>query len=156
MKKIFLTLVVVMMMATAAIAQPRAIGARLGGDVEFSYQHSFASRNMIDLSVGAYNYWGHDGYGSINATCMFDWVFNITGGLNWYVGPGFGVGYIWDNHYDGNHIRLNLGAQIGLEYQFNIPLNLSLDWRPMTNVLSGYHDYFFDYYSLALGIRYRF
>lgn len=132
------------------MAQPRAIGARLGGNVEFSYQHSFASRNMIDLSAGASGFWGNYGYADVN--CIFDWVFNISGGFNWYVGPGLGIGWYWDEYHD-HPFRLNIGAQIGIEYQFGIPLNLSLDFRPMANVFGFYYT---DFFSVALGIRYRF
>lgn len=159
MKKFFLSAVLVCALISVGVAQPRAIGVRLGYDAEFSYQHAFATRNMIDLSVGYTGFFktGDTHYQYVDVNCMFDWVFNITGGLNWYIGPGVGVGYYFGDDYYGNHpYRLNVGGQIGLEYQFSIPLNLSIDWRPMTNVLSGYDGYTGDWYGVCLGIRYRF
>jgi len=162
MKKLFTTLFVLFAIVSVSFAQPRAIGARLGYNVEFSYQHSLTDRMMMDLTAGATNIWNPWAYADVNA--MFDWVFNINGGWNWYVGPGagigFGLGSYW--HEEGYvPFRLNIGGQIGIEYQFGIPLNLSLDWRPMVNVLgfgrypTGYH-WYSDFYGIALGVRYRF
>ena len=162
MKKLFVTLLVMCAIVGATMAQPRAIGARLGYNLEFSYQHSLSGGDMmVDLTAGATNVWNGWAYADINA--MFDWVFNIKGGWNWYVGPGVGVGFgfgHWWKEYDYIPFRLNVGAQIGVEYQFGIPLNLSLDWRPMVNVLgfgrgAGY-GWYQGFYGVALGIRYRF
>jgi len=94
---------------------------------------------------------------------MFDWVFNISGGWNWYVGPGAGIGFgfgRWWHDYNYIPFRLNVGAQIGVEYQFGIPLNLSLDWRPMVNVLGfvrgNHYPLWYSFSGVALGVRYRF
>lgn len=149
--------------AGAAIAQPRAIGARLGYNLEFSYQHSIAAGAMfVDLTVGATNVWNQ--WGVVGATAMFDWVWGIgASNWNWYVGPGFGVSYHYGQYWrDHNYypFGVSVGAQLGVEYQFNIPLNISLDWRPMVNVMGffrgdGYPIYN-SFYSVALGLRYRF
>lgn len=161
MKKFLLTICLVAAIVVAGNAQPRAIGARLGWNLEFSYQHGFANRNMIDLTAGVTNFYNNHAYVDVN--CMFDWVFNIKGGWNWYVGPGLGVGYGFGSYWrdeDGakyHAFRLNVGAQIGVEYQFGIPLNLSLDWRPMWNILSNYDNPHYDgFCSFGFGIRYRF
>ena len=164
MKKLFVTLLVMCAIVGATMAQPRAIGARVGSNIEFSYQHTLAGgKMMMDLTAGIPTWTWRWSYIDVNA--MFDWVFNINGGWNWYVGPGAGLGVSYASHYAGENlarVRLNVGGQIGVEYHFGIPLNLSLDWRPMVNVLSfgnGYGDYGFWYngfYSVALGIRYRF
>lgn len=153
MKRTWLTLTLVAAFASVSMAQPRAVGARLGGDADFTYQHQ-VGRNMIDLTVGVGGYWDN-AYTDIN--CMYDWVWNISGGFNWYVGVGGGLGYHFAPGYDANRLRVKLGGQLGIEYQFGIPLNLSLDWRPMANVL-GYHTagYLFDYWSVGLGVKYRF
>jgi len=163
MKKFVVTLVLICTMAGVAMAQPRAIGARIGGNVEFSYQHSIAAGSMmVDLTAGATNYW--NGWGAANVTAMFDWVWGIgASNWNWYVGPGVGLGFNYGHYwkeYDYIPFGVCVGAQLGIEYQFGIPLNISLDWRPMVNVLgfvrgssypvSGY------LYGVALGLRYRF
>ena len=159
MKKIFATLLVMFTIVSVSFAQPRAIGGRLGYNLEFSYQHTLSNNMMTDLTIGATNVW--NGWAYIDATAMFDWVFNISDGWNWYVGPGVGVGVgvgRWWRENNYMPFRLNVGGQIGIEYQFGAPVNLSLDWRPMLNVLGVNHGYgwYNGLLSLALGVRYRF
>lgn len=55
---------------------------------------------------------------------------NATPGLKWYYGGGAYLGFQDRNAY--------LGPQgvVGLEYKFeNIPLNLSLDWKPELDIV---------------------
>ena len=52
-----------------------------------------------------------------------------------------------------SHFGIGAGGQIGLDYQFNAPIQLSLDVRPMWNFIghvTGFN------YGAALGIRYAF
>lgn len=170
MKKFLLTICLVASLLMAVNAQPRAVGGRVGWNLEASYQHSFATyKYMIDLTAGVTNFFTHWWYSDLN--CVFDWVFNISSGWNWYVGPGLGFGYgfgkYWHTEqylreYHGTPWRFNLGFQIGVEYQFDIPLNLSIDWRPMWNVLGFgrpgpfFNEYYGDFFNLGIGVRYRF
>lgn len=152
MKRFILVLVLIGAFITAD-AQPRAIGGRFGGDAEFSYQHGFGSTNMLDCTIGAYGY-AFRRIG-IQAIVVYDWIFNIEGGFNFYVGPGGGAGF--------NFIRrapvVHIGGQVGVEYQFGIPLNLSFDYRPMFNAL-GFLDHewgsWVNLSGFAFGARYRF
>ncbi|MDR1459977.1 MAG: hypothetical protein LBI60_07160 [Bacteroidales bacterium] len=156
MKKIVLGVMLLGSIITTVNAQPRAIGGRLGGDVEFSYQHRLG-KNMIDATAGLGLGYNHL---AIDFTAMYDWVFPISswkqaGKWNWYVGPGAGLGFIVNRHVR-IPVKLNLGGQIGVEYQFNFPLNLSLDYRPMINVLGFGNHTWGNFFGIALGIRYRF
>lgn len=161
MKKVIITFVAIFALVSVSMAQPRAIGGRVGYNLEFSYQHAIGEANMVELTAGATNVWSPWAYADVTAT--FDWIFNINGGWNWYVGPGLGVGFGYGRYwhdYEYIPFRLNVGAQIGFEYQFDIPLNLSLDWRPMINTLGfvrgdGYPIYW-SLFSLGFGVRYRF
>ena len=62
-----------------------------------------------------------------------------------------------------NALGLRLGdsdgfgaGNIGIEYDFNIPLLLSLDFRPEIGV-AGYDDFSDNFdFDIALGIRYQF
>ena len=47
---------------------------------------------------------------------------------------------------------MGVGGQVGFEYQFGIPLNLSVDWRPMWNFVGN----FIAYTSFSVSARYRF
>lgn len=167
MKKLLMTLALICALAVGAMAQPRAIGARVGYNLEFSYQHSMPTHNMLDVTVGITHAWSRWGY--IEANCMYDWIFNIRGNWHWYLGPGAGLGYGYGIYWHEYHyipLRLNIGGQVGVEYQFKIPLTLSVDWRPMFNLLgiidvNRDHLYvespmYSTFFNLAVGVRYRF
>lgn len=123
-----------------------AIGLRLGGGhygggAEVSYQKAMGSANRLELDVG----WG----GALDIAAIYQWNWNITDGLFWYVGPGAQVVF-WDGG-----VGLGIGGQIGIEYNFNIhsvPILLSIDSRPMFGLL---HEGGFGYDG-ALSIRYTF
>lgn len=179
MKKIFTTLIIMLAVASVAFAQPRAIGGRFAVNTEeFSYQHSITDGMYLDLTAG-YGFAIRSGWGHSDVNAALDWTFNIKGIWNWFVGPAVGVGYgfgynysyysrrggydIWGDHgyYDAPYMpfRLNVGGQIGFEWQFSIPLNLTIDWRPMFNVMSVVNPYYpkFDgLYNFGVGLRYRF
>ena len=173
MKKLLLSLIIVVSAATVAFAQPRTIGARLGTAQEFSYQHGFGYDYMLDLSAGVENIWSQ--YRSATATIMFDWIFNWGGNFSLYVGPGVGVTYGFGSYWDDvnpnpdpydlrgkRRVGLLFGAQLGVEYAFDIPLTLSLDVRPMGDFLSFSRFRDNPSYTISrlvnvgIGIRYRF
>ncbi len=162
MKKIILSVFLLLAATAVAFAQPRAVGARVGYNFEASYQHDLFANNMIELTAGTTNFWNGWGYAEVNG--VFDWVFNIHGGWNWYVGPGAGLGigygHNWHDIADVNFpFRLNVGGQVGCEYQFDFPLNLSLDWRPMLNLFglaNKYYPVYYGFFNFAVGVRYRF
>ena len=156
-RKIIVAIVILCGSVAVMNAQPRAIGGRIGGNVEFSYQHQLG-KNMIDGTLGlgiapSYTY--------LNATAMYDWIFPISswkekGEWNFYAGLGGGLGFVFRENVDVPFC-LNFGGQVGIEYQFWFPLNLSLDYRPMINVLGFGDDIWWgSFFSLALGVRYRF
>lgn len=141
-----------------AQVNPHAIGVRLSGDgdingAEISYQHGMGDANRLEVDLG---FSGNDLHNRMYLIGMYHWDWHLTGGLNWYVGPGAGIGfYHWDN--DDDYINIAVGGQIGLEYDFNVkgaPILLSLDARPMWDLLGDDHAGLG--YSLALGIRYTF
>ena len=157
MKRILISSIVMLSLSYCAIAQvnPHAIGLRFGGNgdingAEISYQHGFSDRNRLELDLGFGSNVHHN---RVFLAGIYHWDWNITEGLNWYVGPGAAIGfYSYDNSDD--YLNIGLGGQIGLEYDFNtldVPLLLSLDIRPMWDFLgdnSGFG------WGAALGIRY--
>lgn len=152
MRRLLLVMAVALGFAAAAVAQPRAIGGRVGYGVEFSYQHSLGSNNMIQLDAGIPGFYG------LEAAVTYDWIFNISGGWNWFVGVGGGLGF-----FDFKDTRFFLGAagRIGVEYNFDFPLQLSLDWRPIVgpyfyNDEVRFNDHGLWHGGLAFGVRYKF
>lgn len=156
-KTVFLfTLLVFGFLGAHAQVNPYAIGVRLGlgnyGNIgEISYQHGFGDANRLELDLG----WrGNNSAGYTALTGIYHWVFDISGGFNWYVGPGAQLGFL---KASGNESQLGvgLGGQIGLEYDFNeemaTPILLTLDARPMWGFFSSGLGY-----GASIGVRYTF
>ncbi|MDT0294351.1 hypothetical protein ACFQ3R_01465 [Mesonia ostreae] len=166
MKKIFLTLSLVLGALLTMNAQEisnNAIGLRLGGGdgfgAEVSYQRALGSdNNRLELDLG----WRNDKhFDAFKLAGLYQWVWNIDGGFNWYAGAGAGIGSVDDNrHYrdDFEHkdgAFLFVAGNIGIEYNFDIPLLVSLDFRPEI----GFSDYdVIDDFApdIAIGVRYQF
>jgi hypothetical protein len=77
-------------------------------------------------------------------------------GIQWYYGGGGYVGFVkeFDVNKNKNETNVNFGAQgvLGLDYKFvNIPLNLSLDWKPELNLVSD-----INFEPAAVGFTARF
>ena len=70
--------------------------------------------------------------------------------FGWYVGPGATIGIFPDAD---KSFGIAVGGQIGIDYELPIPLQLSLDARPMWNFLGAYNGFG---WGACLGIRYMF
>lgn len=167
MKKIILSTIMLIGLAFSVQAQDiskNALGLRLGGNNgfggELSYQRELSKNNRLELDLGwrnrnDYNNTGYDD-NAIKLAALYQWVWNIDGGFNWYVGVGGGLGsYSYDNnnnHY--NDTFAFAAGDIGIEYNFDIPLLISLDFRPEF----GGNGYYKNNYGsdVALGLRYQF
>ena len=146
MKKTLILLVALLGFAVAAVAQPRAIGVRAGYGGEFSYQHGFGN-SFGELDLG---WWGNH---HINLVGIYDFILGGNGEVNVYLGPGAQLS-IWNAPQHNNQLNVGLAGQFGVEWNIpTIPLQLSLDWRPVFFFLN---DGGFGYDSVGLGIRYRF
>jgi hypothetical protein len=95
---------------------------------------------------------------------LYQWVMPIENRFNWYVGVGGGLGsYNFkdkDNDFNnGNDYRdtfLFAAGDIGIEYNFEIPLLISLDFRPELGFGdSNYNNDGLDL-DIALSLRYQF
>ncbi|MDR2085449.1 MAG: hypothetical protein LBP67_10700 [Bacteroidales bacterium] len=152
MKKLFLALCLAVATICTVNAQTNSmnLGLRLGGNVEASFQLPVGSNRVeIDAGLGLGSIYG------INVGATYQWIWNIAGiqGFDWFVGPGAYIGL-----YDLSNAEFAVGiqGQIGLEYNFKFPLQLSLDYRPMINVLGFGNNHWGNWYGVALGVRYRF
>jgi hypothetical protein len=145
MKNVIFTLLIVIEGIRSTNAQEisdNAIGIRLGdGDsfgTEISYQRALSDTNRIEIDLGFEN---GDDSDRFKAVGVYQWVRNIDGGFNGYAATGAGLGTA---HLDDDFVRRNnisetsetflfIAGQIGLEYNFEVPLLLSLDIRPERN-----------------------
>ncbi|WP_370479617.1 hypothetical protein [Tamlana flava] len=161
MKKLFLLSITLLGFTFASNAQDisdNAIGLRLGDSdgfgAEISYQRALGENNRLELDLGLRSGNGYDGY---KLAGIYQWVWILEGNFNWYAGVGGGLGsYSFDNvppGFDDSETFAFVAGDIGIEYNFDIPLQLSIDARPEL----GFGDYRDDLdFDIALGIRYRF
>jgi hypothetical protein len=163
MKKLLLSAFMLIGLAFSANAQDRnALGLRLGDNDgfggEISYQRLLGDNNRLELDLG----WRDSkNYDALKLAALYQWVWNIEGGFNWYAGVGGGVG-TWEFDrvapgYDGDDSGTFLFAagDIGIEYNFDIPLQLSLDFRPEIYFGDDFREDDFGP-DIALGIRFKF
>jgi len=160
MKKLFLVAMAFIGFATVSAQDisDNAIGLRLGDSDGFgaqvSYQRALGDNNRLEVDLGITSGNNYDGF---KLAGIYQWVWVLDGDFNWYAGAGGGVGSIsFDNvpqGFDDNETFLFAAGNIGIEYNFDIPLQLSLDARPEF----GFGDFNDDLdFDIALGIRYRF
>jgi outer membrane translocation and assembly module TamA len=134
-----------------------ALGVRLGDNDgfggEISYQTRLSTATRLELDLGWRDSNKLEAYKLVG---LYQWVMPLEDHFNWYVGLGGGVGSFKnrnkDNEYEGSFALV--AANIGIEYNLNVPLQFSLDFRPEL----GFNDRYRDDIGLdiALGIRYRF
>ncbi|MBR5384875.1 MAG: hypothetical protein IK143_03265 [Bacteroidales bacterium] len=164
MKKAIIIIAALFGMALAASAQPRAIGARLLGlganGIEASYQHTMAESQFIQGDLGIFAW---DGF---TATGTYNWIISSPrwtseGVWNFYLGAGASLGYVEYGHDAEGRVESNFMfgfvGQVGLEYNFDFPLQLSADLRPVLGWSDGkfYGDGVLGFVP-SISVRYRF
>ncbi|MEM7084997.1 MAG: hypothetical protein AAF489_02365 [Bacteroidota bacterium] len=161
MKNIFLVLFTVVGFGLSVQAQgiaDNAIGIRVGDSdgfgTEINYQRGLSENNRLEFGLGWNSGSDVDAY---KLTGLFQWVFVLDGNFNWYVGAGGGIGQIdFGNDFPGdpdNETFLFAAGDIGIEYDFDIPLLVAIDFRPEI----GFGDFRDDLdFDIALSLRYQF
>jgi len=145
--------------ANAQEISKNALGLRLGDNDgfggEISYQRGLSDNNRLELDLGWRNSNTVDAF---KLTGLYQWVWNIEGGFNWYAGVGGGLGsWSIDEKYNDSGTFFFAAGDIGIEYLFDFPLQLSLDFRPELYFGGDYGDYDDNFGpDIALGVRYRF
>ena len=144
--------------ADAQRISENALGLRLGDSdgfgAEISYQRGIGDNNRLEFGLG----W-RDGknYDAIRVIGLYQWVWTLDGNFNWYAGVGGGFASIsYDDDLlleDDGETALFAAGNIGIEYDFEIPLLISLDFRPEIGFGDINDDVDFD---IALGLRYQF
>ena len=154
MKRLLLVAVMAILSLSAAKAQGgngyrNTIGIRGGYGAEVSYQRYIVPEGRIEGTLGVNRY-------GFSVEGLYQWMFDFpasTAGIwQWYAGAGLGMG-AWNHKDFKDGFALGALGQIGIEYTFNIPLLLSLDYRP------GFYftpEAKFDWTGFALGVRYCF
>lgn len=128
---------------------------RIEADLGASFGVMTKKYNDVDVAGSHYTRYGYPAFHVITASGSYQWTFNIIKGFGWFVGPAAQLGL--GSNQDGDFfLRLAAGAQGGVEYKFDFPLQVSLDVRPMIDFahLSD-HRTLFDL-GVAAGVRYCF
>lgn len=157
MKKILFAAAIMLTFAFAASAQPRAIGGRLGYGLEASYQHTVHDADFVEATLGLFS------FNEVNATATYNFMiaqpsWTDRGEWGFYAGPGaaVGVGFV----PDATFASIAVAGQVGLEYTFWFPLQLSVDLRPKIGVAinDGAHFYAGGLFGFipCISVRYRF
>ena len=155
MRKIILSIICVFS-ALAAFAQPRALGVRLSTEWQVSYEHCIGPRgDFLEVDMG------YELIQLVNLAAAYDFMiarpqWTSRGEWGFYAGPATKIGGAGLGFY------LALGAQVGLEYTFDFPLQISLDMRPAVGAafVSGSVSFYGGGVIFggipSLSIRYRF
>ena len=188
MKKIILAIILTTV-AVTSYGQSRAIGTRIGlTGFEADYQHIFKNKNQfLECDLGVDFGWLGKSVPAVKAgdkigfkaTGVYNFVWARPAWTNkgsWalYAGPGVTIGAAHDDiHYmaeDGVSIInfqrhgfvLGVCAQVGLEYTFWFPLQLSVDLRPTVGMHAnkyegvGFYDNGLLGFAPTISVRYRF
>lgn len=157
MRKLFLFIGFVTLSVLTANAQEiseNALGIRFGDNNgfggEISYQRRLGSANRLEVDLGIR---GNKTYSAFKATGLYQWVWQLEDRFNWYAGVGAGVGSWKVKSTDISSTSLFGAGVIGVEYNFDIPLLISLDYRPEVGFSDGYDGFNSDF---GLSVRYQF
>jgi len=165
MKKSLLIVVALLGLSIAAVAQPKAIGVRgglfgraFGGEI--SYEHWLTlfdnDYDFVEAELGVF---AGNGF---KASAMYNFTFaqpefTDRGEWGFYAGPGVVAGYGTGVNKNDEKVAapfVGLAAQLGLEYTFWFPLQLSVDFRPTFMIPTLMNRT--NWYGLALSARYAF
>lgn len=86
-------------------------------------------------------------YNDVAIGAYFDWLFKLSDGpqgLKFYPGVG-------PELYFGNNLDIAAAGDFGVEYAFDFPLTIGLDWRPRFMITEG-----MDFYAGNWGLTARF
>ncbi|TWI84286.1 hypothetical protein LX66_4652 [Chitinophaga japonensis] len=121
------------------------VGIRLGLPLGATARYFFDDANAVEGIAGIYNQ-------TFTVTGLYERHFDLSAltvpGFAWYVGGGAHLG---SRRIDGNtRFIAGFDGIAGLDYTFtNIPLNLSLDWKPAVHFTTPS-----DLASFAVSVRY--
>jgi len=166
MKKITLSLGLAVGIIVSGFAQSTyksAIGGRLSSGYFDLFSASYKifigdSPEALEFNVGFKPYNLAYSWVNFSAAVSYQYHFDIqpAPGLKWFIGGGLQA----YNSFSGNGAYSGFGLSIfptgGLDYKFSeIPLNLSLDFRPTIQLIKPY-DYYDNFRFAGFGLSARY
>lgn len=157
MKKIIFFLIVAGSFMTTQLYSQANLGLRIGGwsglGAEISFQNKLRNGERLEFDAGFGAGGGTTNSFEFSLVGIYQWTFSFENGLGWYVGPGASFGFYYYElaieDYDKFYMAIN--GQVGLEYNFQFPIQLSIDYRPGISLNGG--DWINNY---GIGVRWRF
>jgi len=150
MKKgiLLLSTFIVITLSTKAQDYTNAVGVRLGANSPaitsgFTIKHFLNETNAVEGIVGIAN-------SGLGLCGLYEWYHPIesVAHLKWFIGAG---GYA---SFRRSTSAIGAAGIIGLDYKFEeVPLNLSLDWKPELNLITNVG---FNGNTVGVAIRYVF
>ncbi|MCL7763674.1 hypothetical protein MPF19_09635 [Polaribacter sp. Z014] len=148
MKKTLLIIGLLIVGAFSVNAQDisdNAIGLRFSGGNgvggEISYQKALGANNRLEVDLGLANE-----FADFKATGLYQWVWNLEDKFNWYAGFGGGI-------VSASGTGIYGAGVVGIEYNFDVPILVSLDYRPEVGIAGGLSGVNSD---ISLAVRYQF
>jgi hypothetical protein len=129
-----------------------ALGLRLSSEGP-AVNNSVSIKHFLNPKLAVEGLFTFDKKAAIGALLEIHNPMASTDGLQWFYGAGAYLGFDSDKtHTD----RALMGAQgiVGLDYKFaNLPLNISLDWKPELNIIDNIN---FEPAAVGFSIRFTF
>jgi hypothetical protein len=122
---------IIIILCSITIGQAQAAfeaGIRIGNDFDFSIDATFPLSKAPRLHTAFYV---DDGFA---LGTYFDWMFSLDGGpkgLKFF--PGVGPEF-----YFGDPFDVGIAGDFGVEYSFDFPLTIGLDYRPSFIITDGF------------------
>ena len=151
-RKILLSIVLIIGIATATYAQDYDTGLGLRGGTSWgiSAKHFISRNNALEGFLYGHNH-------GFNVTGLYEFhnmAFEVDY-LRWYYGFGGHIGsYDYDTTTEKDNFVIGIDGIVGIEYTFTeAPINIGIDWNPYINFTgkSGFLPG-----NVAISIRYVF
>lgn len=127
----FISIFSIVTITSEAQEYKTAVGIRLGPNSPaiapgFTIKHFLDEKHAVEGIVGINN--------GIGVCALYEWHFPITSvpHLQWFAGAGAYAAYRSSTSYIGG------AGIVGVDYKFpDIPLNISIDWKPELNIIES-------------------
>jgi hypothetical protein len=151
MKRLIVLAAAILMSVGIASAQNYnyGIGLRLNQSPSIDFKWNHTATNSWEFNLSMPNLDG------VTATAAYQWNWAIGSqgyngdGFNAYVGPQATIGMY------SKSFTVGVGALGGIEYKFDIPLALGIDWKPTFAFGKGGLDNW-GFWDFAIAVRYTF
>jgi hypothetical protein len=165
MKKEIFVLMTVLFFAAGGYAQSKyqsAIGGRIGTGYADLFAASFKTflgktPSAIEVNFGFRPDYGYTGIFNLSLSAAYQYHFEITEGLQWFIGGGLTGYYSFSGHKDYQGFGIGMFPTGGLDYKFpNIPLNVSADLRPTIRLAAPSNYDYSNFYVGNFGVSARY